>query len=426
MNRDRWPNFGFLALFVAVAGLFTGAFLAFNYAPTVDAAHDSVAFISEHVTLGWLLRGIHHWAGTFAIVLAGLHGCRLFWHGQYKKPRRLLWMIGVGIFLVLVGFAYTGYLLPGDERAWTGMQVGAGVAESTPVVGESAAAVMRGGDVLSSATLTRLYAVHAVLLPAALILLFAAFVVGLKKAGPARRYDDEGDAAPAWSSLRRDAWLAVGLVVLMAVLASAAPPTLGPKADATGAGSPDAKPEWFFLWVNQLLEKTEGPTFLIGGVLPGLLLGLMFGLPLLARGRQRDPAKRRFEISVASAILLGVVSLTVWSAVESAETEPDADSVAPDGDLDAQAAQVMKTFRCRSCHIIDGDPEGGDTGPPLWREASRTRPAFGSLYTREFFRLKVADPVAFWEETQMRYTPPRRKPKPEQVEVLARYFFGDE
>jgi len=186
-RHDRWPNFGMLALVVAAGGLATGVFLAFNYAPTLDAARDSVAYIQDEVTLGWLLRGLHHWAGNLALVLAAVHGWRLFWHGAYKAPRRLLWALGCAILLVLLGFAYTGYLLPGDERAHTGLGVMEGIAGSTPGAGEEVRAVIRGGDAVSSAMLARIYTVHAVILPAALLGLVVAFVAAWRSCGPARR-----------------------------------------------------------------------------------------------------------------------------------------------------------------------------------------------------------------------------------------------
>ncbi|MEE8278334.1 MAG: cytochrome b N-terminal domain-containing protein, partial [Thermoanaerobaculia bacterium] len=227
-RRDRWPNFGLLALVVAAGGLLTGLFLAFNYANTLDTARDSVAYIQEKVTLGGLLRGLHHWAGAFALVLAAVHGWRLFWHGAYKAPRRLLWVTGCLIFLVLVGFASTGYLLTGDERAYTGLGVMEQIAGSTPVVGGPVSSMVKGGDFVSSATLARIYAVHSVVLPAALAALLVAFIVLWRRAGPARHLADKSDeVVPAWpEALRRDAIAAVAVLVLLVLCALLLPPAL--------------------------------------------------------------------------------------------------------------------------------------------------------------------------------------------------------
>ncbi|MHC4972605.1 MAG: cytochrome b [Planctomycetota bacterium] len=432
VRRDRWPNFGLLALVVAAGGLVTGVFLAFNYAPTLEAARDSVAFIQNEVTLGRLLRGLHHWAGNLALVLAAIHGWRLFWHGAYKAPRRLLWVLGGLIFLVLLGFAYTGYLLPGDERAYTGLGVMEGIAGSTPVLGEEVRTVLKGGDVVSSAMLARLHTVHTVILPAALLGLVVAFVAAWRRRGPAPHHADHRDeseeAAPLpAAALKRDAAYSILALALLALLAWLVPPALGAKLDPTGAGAADAKPEWFFLWVNEALRLAGGHTFLIGAVLPGALVALAFAVPLVFRGRARAPRRRKPELIAALLILGAIGGLTVSSlaahpaAPAVPETEPGAA-----GDLEAQAAQVMEKFKCASCHVIDGGESDQETGPPLTRRATADLPAFGALYRREFFRRKVGDPKGFWAETSMRYTPKRLKPTPEELAVLERWFFLDD
>jgi ubiquinol-cytochrome c reductase cytochrome b subunit len=431
-RRDPWPNLGWLALLVAGGGLVTGVFLAFNYAPTLDAARDSVAYIQEQVTLGWFLRGLHHWSGAFAIVLAALHGWRLFWHGAYKTPRRLLWVLGGLTLLVLVGFAYTGYLLPGDERAQTGLGVMAGVAGATPGVGDAATVVLQGGDAVSSAMLARLYALHAVVLPAALLILVGAFVAVWRRRGPARHHADPSDeVTPAWpGALTRDARAAAVVLVLLALCAWLFPPGLGPKPDAAGAAAPDARPEWFLLWVNELMWLAQGQTFLVGGLLPGLLVALALGLPLLARGTARDPARRKPEIIGAVAILGCLGGLTVSSLLRAAPAEaaePGPTSVAaPAGDLDAQVGAVLEKYRCTSCHSIDGGEAEDETGPPLHRRGAGDKPPFATLYTRELFRRKVADPKRFWPDSGMYYTPKRRKPTAEELALLERWFFLDD
>jgi ubiquinol-cytochrome c reductase cytochrome b subunit len=427
-RRDRWPNAGLLALVVAASGLLTGVFLAFNYAPTLEAARDSVAYIQDEVTLGWLLRGLHHWAGNLALVLAAIHGWRLFWHGAYKTPRRLLWVLGCLIFLVLLGFAYTGYLLPGDERAYTGLGVMEGIAGSTPVAGEEVRTVIKGGDVRSSATLARIYTVHTVILPAALLGLVVAFLAAWRKRGPALHHADESEEVapmPA-AALKRDALFSVGVLALLALLAWLFPPALGLKLDPTGAGASDAKPEWFFLWVNEALRLAGGHTFLVGAVLPGALVALAFAAPLVLRGVARAPRHRKPEIIAALLVLGALGGLTVSSlAAQAAATSEPEMAPAATGDLDARAAQVMEKFKCSSCHVIDGGESDQETGPPLTRRATADLPAFGALYQREFFLRKVGDPKRFWAETSMRYTPKRLKPTPEELAILERWFFLD-
>jgi len=423
-SNDRWPNLGLLALVVSAGGLLSGLFLALNFAPTLDAAHDSVAYIENQVALGRFLRGLHHWSGTLALSLAALHGLRLFWNGGYKRPRRALWVLGSLLLLVLVGFAYTGYLLPGDERAITGMGVMAGVAGSTPIVGEAASKLARGGDVVSSATLTRLYVMHTMLLPGALLCLLGAFLAFWRKTDGARR--DFG------INLARNAAGAAAVLVLLALLAWLLPPALGPKADPTGSGSPDAKPEWFFLWINELLFLLPRAKFLVGAVLPGVLVAAAIGLPWIRPGKEARPAHRRGEIAVAAAIVVCIAGLTIGSLAaharaEQAEEGSAATTAEPAADLgfEERATMLLKKFRCTSCHRIDGAEAPDEAGPPLDRKATADLPAFSDLYSRAFFRLKVADPAKFWADTGMHYTPKRLRPKPAELKTLERWFYGD-
>jgi ubiquinol-cytochrome c reductase cytochrome b subunit len=420
-RRDPWPNFGLLSLLVASGGLFSGVLLAFHYAPTLEAARDSTAHV-ETLALGRFLRGVHHWSGTFALVLAALHGARLFWHGEYKAPRQPLWVIGCLLFLVLLGFAYTGYLLAGDERAVTGLRVMEGVAGSTPLVGDALKAAVRGGDAISSAALTRLYAVHAFVLPAALAVLLALFARAWRWRGPARHHGDGStQVVPAWpDAMKRDGLAALAVMALLVLCAAAFPPALGPAPDPSGAASPDARPEWFFLWVNELLHRVPGKTFLVAGLLPALLVGLAIGLPFYARGGARDPRRRKPEIAVAMAFVLCLAGLTLASFGRAPEGEPPAPADTPT----PQVAKVMEKFQCARCHSIDGAESADDTGPPLNLIATGDHPAVRDLFTREFFRRKVGDPRKYWDDTSMNYTPLRLKPTAEELAALERWFYG--
>ena len=445
LGRSLGPHLGLLALVLAAGGILSGVFLGFQYAPTLDAAHDSISFLQDGTDHGSFLRAVHHWSGTLALVFALLHGLRRFWQGSYQRPRRRVWVLSALIGLVLLGFSYTGYLLPGDERAFTGMEVLRGVAASTPGVGREAALLVAGGEAISSATLVRVYTMHVVVLPALLVGLLAGLLVALfgaaRKAGPAHRQDDqtretenENDAETEPQPARgRDLAIQIGWTIvalaLVALLASRWPPELGPKADPLGGGAPDSRPEWFFLWVNQLLRYAPGNTFLVGAVLPGLLALLVLALPWIARGEQRAPSKRKPELIAAGVMGAALATLTALALAEKpAETEQKPIPADPDqegagespADFEARVQAVLDRFKCGKCHRIDGDAESEDTAPRLSRDESF------KLYTREYFRRKVGDPLAFWPDTQMVYSPRRLKPTPKQLDDLERWFFGQE
>ncbi len=144
----------------------TGIFLAMSYAPTPDNAWDSVQFIQHDVTFGYLIRGIHHWAAGAMVLLVFLHMARVFFTGAYKYPRELTWVVGVFIFLFVMGSSFTGYLLPWDQKAYWATTVGTRLAGSVPFIGDFLFKLMAGGNELGSATLTRFYAFHIVVLPA--------------------------------------------------------------------------------------------------------------------------------------------------------------------------------------------------------------------------------------------------------------------
>jgi quinol-cytochrome oxidoreductase complex cytochrome b subunit len=170
---------GSATLFVFLVQTLTGALLAMNYVPSPDHAYDSVRFIEEQVILGWLVRGLHHWGATFMVVLTSLHMLRVYFMGSYKYPREVTWLVGLVLFLLVMGFSFTGYLLPWDQKAYWATMVGTNIAGQTPVVGNQIARVLMGAEELGAATLTRFYALHTLVLPilAALFVLAHLFLV---------------------------------------------------------------------------------------------------------------------------------------------------------------------------------------------------------------------------------------------------------
>ncbi len=156
---------GSAALFVFVVQVITGSLLAMNYVPSPDHAYDSVRFINEQVVLGHFIRGLHHWGATFMVVVVSLHLLRVFYMGAYKYPREATWLVGVFLFLLVMGFSFTGYLLPWDQKSYWATIVGTNIAGQTPVLGTYMARVLKGGDELGAATLTRFYALHVLVLP---------------------------------------------------------------------------------------------------------------------------------------------------------------------------------------------------------------------------------------------------------------------
>jgi quinol-cytochrome oxidoreductase complex cytochrome b subunit len=160
---------GSATLFVAVNQIVTGILLTIYYVPTPDHAYDSVQYITSQVPAGWIIRGLHHWGASAMVVLTVLHMLRVIYYGAYKFPREITWMSGVVLLLLVLGFGFTGYLLPWDQKAFWATTVGTRIAQVTPLVGDWILRLMRGGQDLSAVTLARFFGVHVWVLPAALM-----------------------------------------------------------------------------------------------------------------------------------------------------------------------------------------------------------------------------------------------------------------
>jgi quinol-cytochrome oxidoreductase complex cytochrome b subunit len=174
---------GSATLFLAVNQAVTGILLTIYYVPTPDHAYDSVQYITTQVAMGWLIRGLHHWGASAMVVVVVLHMLRVIFYGAYKYPREVTWMTGVVLLLVVVGFGFTGYLLPWDQKAFWATTVGTRIAGTPPIIGDYLLKIMRGGPDLSAITLARFFGTHVWVLPATLALLVGAHLYLVIKIG---------------------------------------------------------------------------------------------------------------------------------------------------------------------------------------------------------------------------------------------------
>ena len=159
---------GGITLFLFGIQGITGILLAIYYKPTPDGAYDSILFIMNEVRFGWLIRSIHSWGANLMVVFCVLHLLRVFVQGAYKPPREFNWVAGVFLLLLTLGFGFTGYLLPWDQRAYWATTVGSEMARVVPVIGTSVLEFMRAGSEITALTLSRFFGVHVLVLPVAL------------------------------------------------------------------------------------------------------------------------------------------------------------------------------------------------------------------------------------------------------------------
>ncbi len=175
--------FGGIAFILFLILLVTGVLLAIYYQPTPAGAYGSVLDISTTVRFGWWIRSIHKWAASGMVVLVFIHMLRVFFTGAYKRPREMNWLAGVALLLITLGFGFTGYLLPWDQRAYWATRVGTDIAGSTPLIGHFLLVTLRGGETISGATLGRFYDLHVLVLPVLIAIFLGAHFWMIRRHG---------------------------------------------------------------------------------------------------------------------------------------------------------------------------------------------------------------------------------------------------
>ncbi|TXF10554.1 cytochrome b [Pelomicrobium methylotrophicum] len=178
-NFNFWYYFGSLALLVLVIQIVTGIFLTMNYKPDAEQAFASVEYIMRDVNWGWLIRYMHSTGASAFFIVVYLHMFRGLMYGSYRKPRELVWLIGMGIYLCLMAEAFFGYLLPWGQMSYWGAQVIVNLFSAIPLVGPDLAVWIRGDYSISDATLNRFFAFHVIALPLILVGLVFVHIVAL-------------------------------------------------------------------------------------------------------------------------------------------------------------------------------------------------------------------------------------------------------
>ncbi len=348
-------------LFIFVMQMATGIFLALYYVPSPDHAYASVKFIQEEATFGSFVRGMHHWGASFMMVIIAFHMLRVFIFGSYKKPREIVWLIGVGLITIVFGFAFTGYLLPWDQKAYWATVVGTNVAGTVPLAGGMLLKIVRGGPEIGNLTLSRFFAVHTYILPWSIALLAGLHVLMLELAGPGGSWDitKHTRREPLFpNQIYKDSLFILAIFIAIAVLAVAVPAALEPQADPTDT-SYNPRPEWYFYFMFQLLRLFEGPFEVVGTVVLPALAGLVLVLlPFLDKKAERAPAKRKVLMVVAGTIVVGVIGLTILGGLT-----PMVQAPAVTAPSILAGRMLYDKGGCSACHSIHG--KGGKVGPDL-------------------------------------------------------------
>jgi cytochrome b6 len=267
-----WYYLGGLTLFLLAVQIFTGILLLLYYRPSAAEAYESVQFIVSDVEFGWLIRNIHSWSANLLIAVAFAHFFSVFLLKSYRKPRELTWLTGIVLLFLMLAFGFSGYLLPWNELSFFATKVGTGIAGTVPFAGRFLLRLLRGGDEVTGATLSRFYGLHVAVLPAVTTALVALHLLLVQRQGMSVPIDVE-QRVKAGERLRqmpffpnyvlRDVLAWYIALAILAALAAFYPWELGTKADQFAVVPPGIRPEWYFLAMFHTLK-----------LLPSHILGL--------------------------------------------------------------------------------------------------------------------------------------------------------
>ncbi|MEK7264427.1 MAG: cytochrome bc complex cytochrome b subunit [Bacteroidota bacterium] len=312
-----WYILGGLTLFFFITQVISGVLLLFYYSPTPENAYESVQFILNQVRHGWLIRSIHIWGAHLMIVCVLLHMFSVYFLTSYRKPRELMWCSGVILLFLVLGFGFTGYLLPWDNEAFFGTVIGTEIPKSIPVMGEFVVKILRGGDEVGGETLKRLFAMHVVLLPLLTILFITMHITlnQVKGSSVPIGIKMQSEGTPFYPNyIMRDmlAWT-IGLILLLS-LAIIFPLALGEKADPLSSTPQGIKPEWFFLPLYQTLRFFPSEIAGINGellvnIFVAVFASLWLIVPFIDFPSQREEKGMLFK--VIGYILIIYIAVTI-------------------------------------------------------------------------------------------------------------------
>jgi ubiquinol-cytochrome c reductase cytochrome b subunit len=400
--------FGSALLFLIVSQVVTGLCLALYYVPSPLSAHVTLAYIIKDVAGGAFLRSLHSYGSSAMIVVLVLHFLQTFLYGSYKGRRELLWISGCVLSLLILGMAFTGYLLRWDLKAYFAGSVGTSLAGDVPLIGGWLLRLLRGGQMMGALTLSRFYVLHVFLLPATIFLFIAIHIFLFRKAGAAGPIaeDPMHPHLPAETFYPKQVIMDMLFVlVVMGVLGTLAhfvPAEIGPTADPSNSNYLP-RPEWYYLPFFEWLKFWAGAKTVIGViVIPGILIGLVFLLPFLDRSLERRPWKRPIPVGSVLIVLIGLIGLGMQSRLDDARDPTIASQIAQQNLAEDQyfhapfqpysassisggtapvalsgAAAKGKTIfdsnRCSGCHGVGG--VGGGVGPALTHISDKFPPA---------------------------------------------------
>jgi ubiquinol-cytochrome c reductase cytochrome b subunit len=295
----------------------TGLLMMIYYVPSTDQAYSSTLFIIQSVPLGWLLETVHLYGAYAMILLALLHLFRGYFLSVHKKPRQMMWVIGMLMGLIVLGFGLTGYLLPWTVVSKSATDVSVGMLGFLPVQIGPILTFLVAGAGSSAAELTRFFDLHVIVLPAGLLSLLALKMFMFEAHGPAEPVTSvKSSGEVPWFPTIYLYFAMIGSVFIAIIFAASAlfPIQLPAEYTPTAAAGYVPQPEWYFLWMYQVLKfaSFEGDGIYYALAAVTILVAGLALLPFIDRARPRNPKTRPYYTSLGLILIGELMVLTVW------------------------------------------------------------------------------------------------------------------
>jgi ubiquinol-cytochrome c reductase cytochrome b subunit len=365
-----WPHvFGSVALFLFLVQSLTGILLALNYAPTAGEAYSSLAYIVQQVAGGRLIHGLHHWGASAMIIVVVLHMAQVFIYGAFRKPREATWIAGVALLLLTLAFGLSGYLLPWDNKAYWGTMVTIRIADSLPFGGPFLARLAGATNGIGSLTFARFYAFHTLVLPAVAIGLTAVHVYLVRRHGITPNALEKGAPQKFYpTQLFRDSFTIFIAFICLFLAAAFLNVPLERMADPTDTEYVP-RPEWYFLFLFQLLKIFPGRLELLATVvLPTVTIAVLILLPFLHRVNAtilKGKIQSACVVALVFSMWLGLTSAAGWPTPHSRQNDiVSAQQIewARNSPEVISGSGFFRSLHCDSCHdLIVGNPKPGPT-----------------------------------------------------------------
>jgi cytochrome b6 len=320
-----WYYFGGVSLFLFIVQVVTGILLLMYYQPGAQTAYESVRFIVTKVQFGWLIRSIHSWSANLMILSILIHMFSVFFTKAFRRPRELTWYTGFLLFALCLTFGFSGYLLPWNTLSFFATKVGTEIVGVVPGIGKPMVKLLRNGDDVTTATLTRFFGLHVAVLPAIFTVVLGIHLLFIQVQGISEpeswKYLPESRKKhiPFFPNfVMRDVLLWLIVLNVLAILAVYFPWELGNKADPFAPAPMGIRPEWYFLFMFQSLKFFPAKILSFDGEVVGVglfgLAGLLWFLIPFWDSKTPKGSRNKIVNYMGIGVVLYIIVLTIIGA----------------------------------------------------------------------------------------------------------------